>query len=112
MNALDEYLNGLNSQTDKELALAMHHIISEALPDAEVRLSYGLVGYYQPKQICFFGINQQHIGFYPTSRPIQHFQTEIAPYLSGKTTLKFKKDLRDIPSELVQKIAIWNLEQV
>lgn len=109
MDALNEYLARLTSTEDKELALQMHQIISEVLPNAEVRLSYGLVGYYQPKQVCFFGINKQHIGFYPTDKPIEQFRTEIDPYLSGKTTLRFKKDKNEIPKQLVQKIALWNL---
>jgi len=109
MTALEEYLETLDSATDKNLAIRMNKIISEVLPDAEIRISYGLLGYFQPKQICFFGINKQHIGFYPTSKPIQHFKTEIAPFLSGKTTLRFPKDESAIPVKLVQAIALWNL---
>ncbi|GEO65206.1 iron chaperone [Companilactobacillus nantensis] len=106
---MDEYLATLTDPKDKILAKRMHQIISAVLPDAEVRLSYGLVGYFQPKQVCFFGINKQHIGFYPTNKPIEHFEKEIAPYLSGKTTLKFPKNEGDIPEKLVQEIAVWNL---
>ncbi|ALB30053.1 iron chaperone [Companilactobacillus heilongjiangensis] len=107
---MDEYLQTHDDPKDQALTRKMYQIISEVLPDAEVRLSYGLVGFYQPKQICFFGINKQHIGFYPTDKPIEHFKEEIAPYLSGKTTLKFPKDEAAIPAELIQKIAVWNLE--
>lgn len=106
---MDEYLATLTDPKDKILAKKMHQIISEVLPDAETRLSYGLVGYFQPKQVCFFGINKQHIGFYPTDKPIKHFEKEIAPYLSGKTTLKFSKNEEDIPVKLIQDIAVWNL---
>lgn len=107
---MDEYLQTHDDPKDQALVKKMYQIISEVLPDAEVRLSYGLVGFYQPKQICFFGINKQHIGFYPTDKPIEHFKEEISPYLSGKTTLKFPKDESAIPVELIQKIAVWNLE--
>ncbi|WP_338231110.1 iron chaperone [Companilactobacillus muriivasis] len=107
---MDEYLQMHDDPKDQALVKKMYQIISEVLPDAEVRLSYGLVGFYQPKQICFFGINKQHIGFYPTDKPIEHFKEEIAPYLSGKTTLKFPKDEAAIPVELIQKIAVWNLK--
>ena len=107
---MDEYLKTLNNPKDQQLAQAMHQIISEALPEAQVKLSYGIVGYFQPKQICFFGINQKQIGFYPTNKPIKYFEKEIAPYLSGKTTLHFEKDIAAIPVELIQKIAIWNLK--
>lgn len=109
MDGLSEYLKTLDNENDKLLAKTMANIISRALPDAEVRLSYGLVGYYQPKQICFFGINKKHIGFYPTDKPIDHFINEIKPYLHGKTTLQFKKDQSELPEELIQKIARWNL---
>jgi len=109
MDAIQTYLQTLDSEKDKQLTLKMHEIISEVLPDAQVKISYGLVGYFQPKQVCFFGINKQHIGFYPTDKPIKHFQNEIAPFLSGKTTLRFKKDKNEIPVQLVQKIALWNL---
>jgi len=110
MDAITTYLQTLDSGKDKQLALKMHEIISEILPDAQVKISYGLVGYFQPKQICFFGINKQHIGFYPTNKPIRHFQNEIAPFLSGKTTLRFPKDESAIPKKLVQDIALWNLK--
>lgn len=106
---MDEYLATLTDPEDKFLAKKMHRVISKVLPDAEVRLSYGLVGYYQPKQVCFFGINKQHIGFYPTNKPIKHFEKEISPYLSGKTTLRFPKSEAAIPVDLIQRIAVWNL---
>ncbi|MFC6175293.1 iron chaperone [Companilactobacillus huachuanensis] len=107
---MDEYLAKTTDPKDQVLVKRMNQIIAKVLPDAEVRLSYGLVGYFQPKQICFFGINKQTISFYPTNKPIEHFQKEIAPYLSGKTTLKFPKDVNAIPVQLIQKIAVWNLE--
>lgn len=110
MDNLNKYLATLKSDDDRALAKQMYQILVAVLPDAEVKLSYGLVGFYQPKQICFFGINKQHIGFYPTDKPIQHFKTEIAPYLSGKTTLKFQKSVDAIPEKLIQEIALWNLE--
>ncbi|WP_300559773.1 iron chaperone [Companilactobacillus sp.] len=109
MAALDDYLATLTNDNDKLLATKMNEIITEALPDAEIRISYGLLGYFQPKQVCFFGINKNHIGFYPTNKPIEQFQTEITPYLHGKTTLHFKKSVSDIPVDLVQNIAKWNL---
>ncbi|WP_125771838.1 iron chaperone [Companilactobacillus furfuricola] len=109
MQALDEYLQTLDNENDILLAKKMANIISQALPDAEIRLSYGLVGYFQPKQICFLGIYKNHIGFYPTNKPIDHFINEITPYLHGKTTLQFNKSVDAIPEELIQKIANWNL---
>lgn len=109
MDALNDYLKTLDNENDKKLALAMYQIIATALPDADVRLSYGLVGFFQPKQICFFGINKQHIGFYPTDKPIKYFEDQIVPYLSGKTTLKFPKSVDKIPAELIKNIAQWNL---
>jgi len=109
MTALQQYLQTLKSPTDKALAIYMNEIITDILPAAEVKISYGLMGYFQPKQICFFGINKQHVGFYPTNKPIQQFHDEIAPYLSGKTTLRFAKDETAIPKDLIQKIALWNL---
>lgn len=109
MQALDDYLQTLDNENDILLAKKMANIISHVLPNAEVRLSYGLVGYYQPKQICFFGIYKNHIGFYPTNKPIDHFINEIQPYLHGKTTLQFKKSAGAIPEKMIQKIALWNL---
>ncbi|AKP67996.1 iron chaperone [Companilactobacillus ginsenosidimutans] len=109
MTALNDYISTLDNDDDKALAKRMNEIISEALPDAQTRISYGLLGYYQPKQVCFFGINKAHVGFYPTDKPIDHFREEIQPYLHGKTTLHFKKDVDDFPVELIQNIAKWNL---
>jgi uncharacterized protein YdhG (YjbR/CyaY superfamily) len=109
MTALDNYIGTLNNNDDKALARKMDEIISEALPEAEKRISYELMGYFQPKQVCFFGIMKDHIGFYPTNKPIEEFRDQIQPYLHGKTTLYFKKDAKEIPVELVQNIAKWNL---
>ncbi|WGI18823.1 hypothetical protein [Latilactobacillus sakei] len=46
MDNVTQYLAGLENERDRELALSMHKIIRTALPDAEVKLAYGLVGYY------------------------------------------------------------------
>lgn len=109
MDVIEKYNQGLKNSADEKLVLYMDDIISQALPKAEKRISYGLVGYYQPKAVCFFGINKNHIGFYPMDKPIAQFQMDIKPYLHGKTTLHFKKDVQEIPVELVQNIAKWNL---
>ncbi|MQS53562.1 iron chaperone [Companilactobacillus mishanensis] len=109
MNALQTYIKRFDDDKDKQLAIKMNDIISEVLPDAEVRISYDLVGYFQPKQICFFGIQSKHIGFYPTNKPIAEFADEIQSYLSGKTTLRFPKNEDKIPVDLIQRIAVYNL---
>lgn len=109
MDAIEKYNQGLENSNDEKLVLYMDEIVSQVLPEAEKRISYGLVGYYQPKAICFFGINKNHIGFYPTDKPIAKSKTELEPYLHGKTTLHFKKDVQEIPVGLVQNIAKWNL---
>lgn len=111
MDNVAQYLAGLENDRDRELALSMHKIICTALPDAEVKLAYGLVGYYQPKALCYFGINKRHVGFYPTNQPMAHFAKEVAPYQTGKGTLQFKKDSAAFPVELIQNIARWQLAQ-
>ena len=110
MSAVDQYMKDFDDPNDQQLIIKMDKIISEALPKASSRISYGLIGYFQPKQICFFGISKDHIGFYPTNKPIEHFQSEIKPYLHGKPTLWFKQDPNESPIGLVQEIAKWNLE--
>ena len=73
MTVIEQYNAGLTTDADRTLALAMHTILRAVLPDAEMKLAYGLVGYYQPKAVCYFGINKRHIGFYPTNQPLAHF---------------------------------------
>lgn len=112
MTVIEQYNAGLTTDADRTLALVMHTILRAVLPDAEMKLAYGLVGDYQPKAVCYFGINKRHIGFYPTNQPMAHFAKAVAPCQTGKGTLQFKKDVTALPIELIQTIASWQLEHV
>jgi uncharacterized protein YdhG (YjbR/CyaY superfamily) len=78
--------------------------IHAAVPDAAEKISYGLPtitrhGHY----VVYFAGWKQHVSVYPVPRD-ENLRKEIAPYLSGKGTLKFPL-APPIPYDLIRRVA-------
>jgi uncharacterized protein YdhG (YjbR/CyaY superfamily) len=77
--------------------------IRKAAPNAEECWGYQMPAYKQNGMLVYFAAYQNHIGFYPTSSGIIHFQQEIADYKHSKGAVQFPLDKR-LPLALVTKM--------
>ncbi|HKW69876.1 MAG TPA: DUF1801 domain-containing protein [Candidatus Dormibacteraeota bacterium] len=67
----------------------LRQVIRAAAPKATERISYGIVGYFYPTRLIFFGVHKDHIGLYPAGEA-----QGLDQYLAPKSTLRFPLDQR------------------
>src|SRR5205823_10211798 len=61
--------------------------LKEAAPKAEERISYGIVGYFYPTRVVYFGGHAKHVALYPAGDA-----KGLEKYLYGASTLRFPLD--------------------
>ncbi len=81
----------------------MRATIAKAAPGAEEGISYGIPVFKLHGNLVYFGGFKNHIGFFPTSKPIQAFKKELAGYATSKGTVRFPLD-EPIPFALITRI--------
>lgn len=106
---IDEYIAGFPPEVQKILE-RMRKTIKKAAPEAEETIKYGIPTFTLHGNLVHFGGYTEHIGFYPDPRGIDELKKELAPYQSGKGTLKFSLD-KPIPYDLITKVVKLRVEQ-
>jgi uncharacterized protein YdhG (YjbR/CyaY superfamily) len=66
---VDEYFSSLPEHTHLILT-KIRTIIKQAAPGAKEVISYNMPAFKQNSVLVYYAANKEHIGFYPTSRPI------------------------------------------
>lgn len=62
-------------------------LIRKLAPKAEERISYGIVGYFYPTRMIYFGGHANHVALYPAGDA-----KGLEKYLYGASTLRFPLD--------------------
>ena len=108
---VDEYVATFDGETREvlgEVAAAMRR----ALPGAEERIRYGMPAFmFEGRR---YGVHfagwKAHVGIYPVARLEPDLEAVVAPYRSGKDTVRF--DYRKgVPYDLVERIVAALAEQ-
>jgi uncharacterized protein YdhG (YjbR/CyaY superfamily) len=105
----ESYISIFHGSTQKKL-LQLRSIIKKAAPKAEEVISYNMPAYKLNSILVYFAGYENHIGFYPTSLPIQVFKEELAAYKTSKGAIQFPVD-KPLPSTLIQRIVKFRIEQ-
>ncbi len=101
---VDAYISAQPEATQRVLH-EIRRTIHAAVPGAGEMISYGIPtitigGHY----VVYFAAWVHHISVYPVPRGDEGLATELAPFLSGKGTLKFPL-AKPIPYSLIAKVA-------
>ncbi len=99
---IDEYF----STVPEDIGIKLQQIretIHKAAPKAEEVISYNMPSFRQKSVLVYFAAFKDHIGFFPTSKPIIVFKKELQPYKTSKGTIQFPLD-KKIPIGLISKI--------
>ena len=85
--------------------------ITEAAPGAQEAISYRIPT-FRLNGVCliYFAGFKKHIGVYPVHADSLEFEQALAPYASGKATLRFALD-RPIPLDLIAKVVRAKVRQ-
>jgi uncharacterized protein YdhG (YjbR/CyaY superfamily) len=99
---VDEYIKQFPPEIQRGLKELRAFIKAEA-PEAEEKISYRMPAYHLNGVLVYFAVFKGHYGLYPTPAGITPFEKELAPYKSGKSTLRFPLD-KPFPWELIRKV--------
>ena len=106
---IDEYISGFPPEVQAILR-KIRMTIREAAPGAEERVSYAIPTFTLKGNLVHFAAFKRHIGFYPAPTGMEQFQSELAPYASGKGTAQFPLD-KPIPYDLIRRIVEYRVRE-
>ena len=99
---IDEYIADYPAQVQAILQ-RLRDLIHEIAPEATEKISYGIPTFVLGQNLVHFAAYPHHIGFYPSSSGIAHFEEELKDYETSKGTVRFPLD-KPIPYDLVRRI--------
>ncbi|MDR1099705.1 MAG: DUF1801 domain-containing protein [Treponema sp.] len=109
IKTIDEYIAGFEPEIKKTLNELRNFIKSEA-PEATEKISYGMPTFYLNGNLVHFAAFKDHYGFFPNPSGIDEFEKELAPYRSGKGTLRFPFD-KQIPWDIIRKVVRFRVKE-
>ena len=93
--------------TTRERLLLIYEVISEIMPEAEQKVSWGMPTFKIGKCNAFhFAAFKNHVSIFPSSYAIEHFADALADYKTSKGTTQFQND-HPLPLDLIRDIATW-----
>jgi uncharacterized protein YdhG (YjbR/CyaY superfamily) len=108
-NNTAEYISGFPEDVQARLQ-QLRETIKKAAPEAEEVIAYQMPAFKQGGILVYFAAFKDHIGFFPAPSGIEAFEKEIAPYKSGKGTLRFPLD-KPLPLDLVTRIVKFRVKE-
>ena len=106
---IDEYMADFPAQAQAVMQ-RMRDLIHEIAPEATEKISYGIPTFVLGQNLVHFAAYKNHIGFYPASSGIAHFEEELKDYETSKGTVRFPLD-KPIPFDLVRRITEFRVAE-
>jgi uncharacterized protein YdhG (YjbR/CyaY superfamily) len=105
---VDEYIAGFPAEVQESLS-QLRATIRNAAPDAEEIISYQMPTYKLAGNLVHFAAYKNHIGFYPGSGGILHFEDELSVFEGSKGTVRFPID-QPLPLRLIAEIVKFRVD--
>ena len=106
---IDEYFSTISKVVRIKLR-QIRETIHKAAPEEEEVISYNIPAFNQNNVLVYFAAFKDHIGFFPTSKPIVVFKKELEGYKTSKGTIQFPLN-KKIPLGLISKITKFRLRK-
>jgi uncharacterized protein YdhG (YjbR/CyaY superfamily) len=106
---IDEYIKTFPKDIQRKLQ-EIRKTIHKAAPKAEEVISYNIPAFKRNEVLVYFAAFKNHIGFFPTSKPIEVFKKELEGYKTSKGTIQFPLN-KKIPLGLITKITKFRLRE-
>ena len=109
--SIDEYIAGFPEETGRVLS-EMRALIKSVAPQATETISYAIPTFdLQGKHLVHFAGFKNHVGLYPAPSGIKAFEADLAPYRSGKGSVRFPLG-RPLPKELIRRIVEFRVKEI
>jgi uncharacterized protein YdhG (YjbR/CyaY superfamily) len=106
---IDEYINTFPKEI-QDILEKLRQTIQKAAPDATEAISYGIPTFKLHGNLVHFAAYKNHIGFYPTSGPIEAFKKELSGYKRSKGTVQFPIN-QSLPLGLIRTIVKYRVKE-
>ena len=106
---VDEYIASQDETVQPKLR-EIRAILQSALPDAQECISWSMPTYRKGRNIIHFAASKKHLGLYPGGEATTVFSEELEGIDVSKGTIRLPYD-KELPAELITKIAKWCLAQ-
>jgi uncharacterized protein YdhG (YjbR/CyaY superfamily) len=107
---IDEYHQSY-PQEIQDLLQQLRQAILQAAPKATETISYGMPAFKLNKVLVYYAAYKNHIGFYPTPKPIVQFKEELIPFKTSKGAIQFPINQK-LPLALIKKIVKFRVADV
>jgi uncharacterized protein YdhG (YjbR/CyaY superfamily) len=107
--SIDLHIAGFPKETQQQLEL-LNMTIHIAAPIAEEFIGYNMPAFKQNGILVWFAGYKNHIGFYPSSTPIEIFKEQLTKYKTSKGAIQFPID-KPLPLALITKIVKFRIKQ-
>ncbi|MBA4197334.1 MAG: hypothetical protein C0459_07240 [Chitinophaga sp.] len=105
---IDEYHSQFSPEIQRILD-TIRKAIKQAAPQAKEVISYNMPAFKQNGVLVYYAANKNHIGFYPTAKPIEVFKEDLKEYKTSKGAIQFPID-KKLPLALIKKITKYRVE--
>lgn len=107
----DEY-SATFSPIIQKLLQTIKNLVYELAPTAQEVMSYGIPTFdVAGKHLVHVAVFKNHLGIFPGSAAIAHFQRELQVYKISKGTIQLPLD-KPVPQELLKKILDFRLQEI
>jgi uncharacterized protein YdhG (YjbR/CyaY superfamily) len=108
-HTIDEYINTFPKEI-QDILEKLRQTIQKAAADATEAISYGIPTFKLHGNLVHFAAYKNHIGFYPTSGPIEAFKKELSGYKRSKGTVQFPIN-QSLPLGLIRTIVKYRVKE-
>jgi len=105
MKTIDEYIKTFEPEIQKTLN-EIRNFIKIEVPEATEKISYGMPTFYLNGNLIHFAAFSNHYSFFPSPSGIK----ELAPYRTGKSTLRFPIN-QPIPWDIIKKVIQFRVKE-
>jgi uncharacterized protein YdhG (YjbR/CyaY superfamily) len=107
---MDEYIQTFPKDVQRILQ-TIRRTIQQVAPKATEAISYQIPAFkLNGRNLIYFAAWKEHVALYPIPPGSQAFKKELAPYVGGKGTVRFRLN-ESVPYDLVKKIVKYRLKQ-
>lgn len=110
ITTIDEYHQSYPQEV-QDLLQQLRQAILQAAPKATETISYGMPAFKLNKVLVYYAAYKNHIGFYPTPKPIVHFKEELILFKTSKGAIQFPINQK-LPLALIKKIVKFRVADV
>ena len=108
--SVDTYIASFPPEVQAALG-TLRATIRKVIPEAEESISYGVPVFKQDGgYVVYFAGWKQHLSLYPILEADEALEAELAPYRSGRGTLRFKLG-EPLPTSLIERVVTLLAQQ-